>query len=133
MIEIAESTGWEGEEMVHLLGTILQSPDPALRRSAITLLERAGPGARPALEQITAALKDSDQEVRYLASRSLESIATNSPQVVTALRTCLQDENVMVRNVATRTLTNVAPEVVQLEKSRAEKESTDQPMPLLPR
>ena len=112
VIEIAENTGWEGEEMVHLLGTILQSPDPALRRSAITLLERAGPGARPALEQITAALKDSDREVRYLASRSLESIATNTPQVVSALRTSLQDENVMVRNVATRTLTNVAPDAV---------------------
>jgi len=122
VIEIAESTGWEGEEMVHLLGTILQSPDPALRRGAITLLERAGPDARPALEQITAALKDSDREVRYLASRSLESIATNSVPVVTALRTSLQDENVMVRNVATRTLTNVAPDAVQLETVNAEKD-----------
>jgi HEAT repeat protein len=122
VIEIAESTGWEGEEMVRLLGTILQSPDTALRRGAMTLLERAGPGAMPALEQITAALKDPDSEVRYLASRSLESIGTNSSHVVAALRTCLQDENVMVRNAATRTLTNITPDPVQPEKADAGKD-----------
>ena len=87
----------------------------------MTLLERAGPGSTPALEQITAALKDPDSEVRYLASRSLESIGTNSSHVVAALRTCLQDESVMVRNVASRTLTNVAPDAVRFEKSDAKK------------
>jgi len=109
VLDIAENTGWEGEEMVHLLGAILQSPDPALRRRAMTLLERAGPDAMPELGQITAALKDPDREVRYLASRSLEAIGTNTPQVIAALRSSRQDDNVMVRNVATRALTNLAP------------------------
>jgi HEAT repeat protein len=117
VIDIAENTGWEGEEMVHLLGAILQSPDPTLRRRAMTLLERAGPAAMPELERITAALKDPDREVRYLASRSLESIGTNTPQVIAALRTSRQDDNIMVRNVATRALTNLSPTAVQLERS----------------
>ena len=112
VVEIAGQTGWEGDDMARLLGVILQSPDPALRREAIALLERSGTAAAPALDAIVRALKDSDKEVRYLAARSVEVIGTNSPQVVAALRSALEDENVMVQNVTRRTLTNVAPDAL---------------------
>ena len=112
VVEIASQMGWEGNDMARLLGEILRSPDPLLRREAIVLLERSGTAAAPALDSIIRALSDSDKEVRYLAARSVEAIGTNSPQVVAALRSALEDENVMVRNVTRRTLTNVAPKTV---------------------
>jgi hypothetical protein len=110
VVEIAWQMGWEGDDVARLLGEILQSSDPALRREAMALLERSGTAAVPALDSIIRALRDSDKEVRYLAARSVEVIGTNSPQVVAALRTALEDENVMVQNVTRRTLTNLFPE-----------------------
>jgi len=112
VVEIASQMGWGGEDMAHLLGAILRTSDPALRRDAMRLLEYAGPAAAPALDNIILALKDSDKEVRYLAARSVEAIGANSPQVIPALRAALRDENVMVQNVARRTLTKLAPELV---------------------
>lgn len=112
VVEIADQTGWEGEEMAELLGTILKSPDPALRRQAMALLERSGTAASPQVDGIIRALGDSDAEVRYLAVRSLEVIGTNSPQVTNALIASLKDENNMVQTVARRTLSKIAPETV---------------------
>jgi hypothetical protein len=120
VVEIASQMGWEGDDMARLLGEILQSPDPALRREAMSLLERSGTAAAPVLDTIVLALRDSDKEVRYLAARSVEAIGTNSPQVVTALRSALEDENVMVQNVTRRTLTNFAPEAVAADAEGAE-------------
>jgi len=117
--DIAWETGWDGSEMTRLLGRILQSKDPALRRNAMRLLERVGRDAAPALEQVTAALKDSDAEVRYLAARSLEYIGTDSPEVIAALRASLRDENVMVQNVARRVLRKLEPDAVQLQQADA--------------
>jgi HEAT repeat protein len=112
VLEIAGSTGWEGDDMAQLLGTILKSPDPALRRQAMALLERSGTAATPEVEAIVLALSDSDPEVRYLAARTLEAIGANSPQVVTALRTALNDSNGMVQTVARRALLKIAPETL---------------------
>lgn len=112
VVEIAGRMGWDGDDMARLLGNILQSPDPALRKEAMSLLERSGTAATPVLDSIVLALNDPDWEVRYLAARCLEAMGTNSPQVVSALRTALEDESVMVQNVARRTLTNVAPNLV---------------------
>jgi len=109
VVELAWQTGWEGDDMARLLGEILRSPDPALRREAIALLERSGSQAAPALDRIIGALGDSDKEVRYLAARSLEAIATDTPQVLAALRSVMNDEHVIVRNVARRALTNFVP------------------------
>jgi len=110
VLDIAQQLGWGGREMVRLLGTILQSPDTAMRQNAMTLLEHAGRDARPALEQITVALSDQDGEVRYLAARSLENIGDDSPPVTKALQSSLEDTDVKVRNVARRTLLKIAPE-----------------------
>jgi hypothetical protein len=112
VVEIAAQTGWQGDDMARLLGTILKSPDPALRRQAMALLERAGAEAAPELRAIMLALSDSDAEVRYLAVRSLEAIGNNTPQTISALLAALEDENLMVRNVARRTLLRIAPETV---------------------
>jgi len=111
LTEIALETGWDGSDLTGLFGQMLRSPDPALRRNAIRLLERVGFDARPALEQVTAALGDSDSEIRYLAARSLEYIGTNTPPVINALRTSLEDENVRVRIAARRALRKIAPEM----------------------
>jgi len=122
VVEIAWRMGWEGDDLARLLGVILQSPDPGLRREAISLLERSGTAAAPALDTILRALGDSDKEVRYLAARSIEAIGTNSPQVIAALRSVLDDEHVIVRTVARRTLTNLAPnEVLPLTAGEAAK------------
>jgi HEAT repeat protein len=112
VVEIAWQMGWEGDDTARLLGEILQSPDPALRTEAISLLEHSGTAAAPELNRIILALKDSDREVRYLAARSVEAIGTNTPQVIEALRSVLNDEHVIVRNVARRALTNFAPNTV---------------------
>jgi hypothetical protein len=112
VVEIAWQMGWEGDDMARLLAEILQSPDPALRREAMALLERSGTAAAPVLDAIVRALRDSDKEVRYLAARSVEAIGTNSPQVVAALRSVLEDEQVTVRTVARRALTNIAPDAI---------------------
>ena len=112
VVEIASQMGWGGDDMARLLGEILRAPDPALRRDAMRLLEYSSPAAAPALDQIILALKDSDNEVRYLAARSIEAIGTNSPQVITALRSALDDGHAIVRIVARRTLTGLAPELV---------------------
>jgi hypothetical protein len=112
VIAIAQQSGWKGDDMARLLGEILRTPDPAVRRDAMRLLEYAGTEAAPALDNIILALKDSDKEVRYFAARSIEAIGTNSPQVVAALRAALKDENVMVQIVARRTLTNCAPNAI---------------------
>jgi len=112
VVEIAAQTGWEGDDMAHLLGKLLKSPDPAVRREAMTLLERSGTAAVPETDGIISALGDSDQEVRYLAVRSLEVIGTNAPQITNALLASLNDSNVMIRTVARRTLLRIAPESV---------------------
>jgi len=112
VVEIAAQAGWEGDEMAQLLGKLLKSPDPAVRREAMTLLERSGTAAVPATGGIISALGDSDQEVRYLAVRSLEVIGTNLPQITNALLASLGDSNAMVRTVARRTLLKIAPEKV---------------------
>jgi hypothetical protein len=109
VLDIAQETGWEGLEMAQLLGGLLKSPDVMLRRDAITLLEHAGSGAIPAVQQIIAALGDEDNEVRYMAARCLQAINKASPQVVTALSDSLTDTNVMVQNVSRRTLRKIAP------------------------
>lgn len=117
VLEIAGSTGWEGADMARLLGMILKSPDPALRRQAMTLFERSGTAAAPELESIVLALRDSDPEVRYLAARTLEAIGDNSGQVVTALQTALNDSNRMVQTVARRTLLKIAPETLSQDSA----------------
>ena len=119
MLEIAAQTGWEGDDMARLLGSLLKSPDPALRRQAMTLLERAGVAATPALEAILPMLADPDSEVRYLAARSLEAMGADSPQVVTALQLSLADKDTMVRTVARRTLERIAPETLSPKESSA--------------
>jgi HEAT repeat protein len=109
VITIARQSGWKGDDMARLLGAFLRTPDPAVRRDAMRLLEYSGPAAAPALDQIILALEDSDKEIRYLAARSIEAIGTNSPQVIAALRIALDDEHEIVRNVARRALTKLAP------------------------
>ena len=116
-VQIAENLGWEGDEMAKLFGTVLKSPDLAMRRRAIVLLERSGNEASPALDAILAALADSDSEVRYLSVRALEGMGASSSEVVKALQGLLDDSNPMVQTVARRILSKVAPQLVPLEAS----------------
>ena len=108
VLEIAENLGWEGDDVAELLGTVLKSPDVALRRRAIVVLERSGPAAAPALDDMLMALRDSDAEVRYLAARALEGLGANTAQIADALRVSLNDSNIMVQTVAQRALLRIA-------------------------
>ena len=113
VVNLAFQLGWEGREVARLLGSLLQSSDAQLRIRAITLLERGGREASAAWDQIMAALKDPEEEVRYLAARSLEKIGSDSPQMIAALRASLTDSNVMVSNVTRRILKKIEPEAVE--------------------
>ena len=90
----------------------MKSPDVALRRRAIALLERAGTVAAPAQEDILLSLRDSDAEVRYLSVRALETMGASSPGVADALKVALNDSNVMVQTVARRVLWRIATEPI---------------------
>lgn len=117
VVTIAFQLGWEGREVARLLGSLLQSPNTALRIRAITLLEVSGRSASPAWEQIIAALKDPEEEVRYLAARSLENIGSDAPLMIVALRASLTDSNVMVSNVTRRILKKIAPATTELREA----------------
>lgn len=103
-IRFAQRLGWSGAEMAQRLGTMLTSTNRELAQAAMTLLENAGAGAAPAVEQIAAALRNQDQELRYLAARCLAGSLTNTPAARLALRSVLDDPNSMVQSVARRAL-----------------------------
>lgn len=109
---IARETKWQGREVAHLFGKILQATNTALHREAITLLEAAGARAAPALDSILLALQHEDSEVRYLAARTMEKIGEDAqlgPRIQPALQRRLLDPSEMVRNVAQRALGKIAP------------------------
>lgn len=103
-IGFAERLGWSGAEVAQRLGATLTSTNRELAQAAMTLLQNAGVGAAPAVDQIVAALQSKDQELRYLAVRCLAGPLTNAPAARQALRGVAEDANPMVRNVARRTL-----------------------------
>ena len=109
VLRYARRLGWNGSKVARLLGKLLRASDPELCHGAILLLEAAGPGARPAAEQIVATLENPDQEVRYLAARCLAQVATNTPVAAKALRSLANDGNNMVRKVARQKLGQLPP------------------------
>jgi len=104
VVQIAQQMGWEGDDMARLLARLLRSPSIAMRRDAVTLLEKSGAGAKPAVAELTEALTDPDNEVRYLAARALQGIGVLPRQTIESLRLSLQDTNVLVQNAARRAL-----------------------------
>ena len=113
-LTLAEQRKCNDVRVTQLLGKILASPDPALQRRAIILLEQKGALADPVTPEITAAMRSSDREVRYYGARSLEAISADaSPemraQIIATMRSSLTDQHEMVRNVARRTLSKLAP------------------------
>lgn len=104
VIQIAQQLGWEGDDMARMLAGLLRSPSIAMRRDAVTLLEKSGAGAKPAVGELTAALTDPDNEVRYLAARALQGIGVLPQQTIESLRSSLQDTNVLVQSAARRAL-----------------------------
>lgn len=104
LVQFARRLGWSGAEVARRLGAILDSKDRELAREALGLLEAAGVGAIPTVDQIAAALRSSDQEMRYLAARCLAGPLATTPVANQALQSVLDDSNLMVRKVARRTL-----------------------------
>ena len=104
VLKFAQRLSWNGPEVARLLGELSRSSNQEICRSALTLLEAAGQGARPTANQIVEALKNPDQEIRYLAARSLSALATNTPVALKALQKLTDDKSEMVRNVAFRAL-----------------------------
>ena len=100
VLKFAQRLGWNGPEVARLLGELSRSSNQEICRGALTLLEAAGQGARPAANQIVEALKNPDQEIRYLAARSLSTLVTYTPVALKALQTLADDKSEMVRNVA---------------------------------
>lgn len=103
-LRFARRLGWNGPEVARLLGGLSLSSNQEICHGALTLLEAAGQGARPAANQIVEVLKNPDQEIRYLAARSLAQLASNTPVALQALQTLADDRSEMVRNVARRAL-----------------------------
>jgi len=108
VLQFARQLGWSGPEVARQLGGMLRSPEPETCRDAITLLEAAGQGARPAADQIVTTLNNPDPEIRYLAARSLSQLATNTPVAIQALQTLTDDPNDLVRSVVRRALAHRA-------------------------
>ena len=63
-----------------ILETIRSDSDPGTRAFAAYVLRQAGPGARPALPALKAALHDKDQIVRRAAASAIKKIEPPSPK-----------------------------------------------------
>jgi HEAT repeat protein len=73
------------KEVLPILQRNLDSPDPEVRRSAASSLERLGEGARPATARLTELLKDPSDDVREAAAKNLDNIGPSAQAAIPAL------------------------------------------------
>lgn len=104
-----------GEEAVAALRPKLG--DAALRRAAMDVLAAIGPAAKPALDDIIAALADTEAEYRSEAALAIAAIGTDAAAAVPALRRNLADEAAApaVRYAAAFALGRIGPAAVEAE------------------
>ena len=79
---------------------LLESEDPLMRRLGAYALGEIGPGARDAVQALTAALDDPVSWVRVWAAAALAKVAPDDPQSVRVLVAGMQDTVHFVRSVA---------------------------------
>lgn len=91
--------------------------DAALRRPAMDVLAAIGPAAKPALDDMIAALADADPEYRSEAALAIASIGTEAVAAVPALRKNLTDESAAppIRYAAAYALGRIGPAAVEAE------------------
>lgn len=91
--------------------------DAALRRPAMDVLTAIGPAAKPALDDMIAALADAEPEYRAEAALAIAAIGTDAAAAVPALRKNLADESAppAVRYAAAYALGCIGPAAVEAE------------------
>jgi HEAT repeat protein len=108
----------------------LRSDDPLERRLAAYALGEIGAAARPAMDDLTAALDDPDSAVRVWAAAALAQIEPHaSTRALTALLAAMEDERHFVRSLAVwhvarlgANLPDVESALPALEKLRADED-----------
>jgi HEAT repeat protein len=78
----------------------LDHPDPVQRCTAVELLGKYGAAAKPAVPQLTAALKDSDTSVRIAAAYALAGIGLDADSALPDLIETLKSDNAELRLAA---------------------------------
>ncbi len=98
--------GARGEDIQALMRQ-LKSRDAGDRRQAAKTLAEAGPEAKPAIAELTAALRDSDKFVRRFAAQALGAQGANARSAVNPLRNCLNDDKKEVVEAAIDALVKI--------------------------
>jgi HEAT repeat protein len=87
----------------------LKDPDPNVRYTAASTLQKYGPKAQEAVPALTEALGDSDTNVRMRAAYALGAIGAPAAGAVPALTKAQRDREKLVREAATSALKQVQP------------------------
>lgn len=78
----------------------LKDPDPKVRYTAASTLQKYGPQAQEAVPALIEALGDSDQNVRMRAAYALAAIGNPAQEARPALEKARRDPEKMVRDAA---------------------------------
>jgi S1-C subfamily serine protease len=89
---------------VALFGQALSSSEAEIRHASGEALVKLGPQAKPALKQLTAALKNPDKATRLVAARAIEGIGSEARDAVPGLSAALKDSDTDVKVVVVRAL-----------------------------
>lgn len=95
-------------EAVTALAEVLRSGEAGDRRSAAEALRQIGPGAKAALPDLAASLKEKDFVLRASAVRALGRLGEDAKPAARELEPLLNDEDISIRVVAAVALWQVA-------------------------
>ena len=99
-IRAVSEFGPAAADAVPRLTTLLDDPDPMVRRNACRTLGRIGDAAKPAIPALTARLADTDPPVRQYAARALGWIGPAAAPVIPELVKQLTDPEAVAREGA---------------------------------
>jgi HEAT repeat protein len=108
-------------ELIKKLG----SKDNEVRRSAAEELKELGKEAIPAVQALTAALKDSDRYVRRFSAQALGNIGPDAKSSINGLAGLLDDGGKNVREAAVKALAKMGPAAVPALSKAARGGSSD--------
>src|SRR5262249_42975631 len=95
---------FNGKEEALVRALVAAFQRPAQFEYAATALKFMGERAKSALPDMTEALKDKEESVRYEAARILEAMGTNAMPGIKALRHATNDSSIMVQRASKRAL-----------------------------
>jgi len=111
-LQAVEAIAQNGPDAIPELVAALTDSNSRIRRNAVLVLRRFGPGAGAALGPVRERLADEDGQVRYYAVETYWHICRDSDDVARVVAPMLGDRDPTVQDAAARVLETIGPPAV---------------------